>query len=121
MGKIPLGPNPGEDEMAALRFIINEQKAQLDSKKWVLEQRREEADTSSHRCSNLSLYYSSSATQRSQSRHSTRGNRHHLARNLEEEFNEAGILPKTRDAAIMATSAYIAAHTPNDDEHMPKL
>jgi truncated hemoglobin YjbI len=121
MGERPLGPNQGKDEMAALCFIIKEQKAQLDSKKRVLEWHRKDVDASSHRRANLLLYYLSGATQRSQSRYSPRSNRHHLARNLEEEFNEAGILPKTRDAAIMATSAYIAAHTPNDDEHMPKL
>jgi hypothetical protein len=44
----------------------------------VLERRREEADASSHRRANLSSYYSSGATQRSQSLHSPRGNRHHL-------------------------------------------
>jgi hypothetical protein len=53
--------------------------------------------------------------------HSPRGNRHHLARNVEAEFNEAGILPKMRDAAIMATTVYIASNAPNDDEHVLKL
>jgi hypothetical protein len=43
--------------MAALCFIINEQKAQLDSEKRVLERRREDADALSHRRANLSLYY----------------------------------------------------------------
>jgi hypothetical protein len=38
--------------------------------------------------------------------------------NLEAEFNEVDILPKTREAAIMAAAAYIAANEPNDDEHM---
>jgi hypothetical protein len=107
--------------MAALHFIINEQNAQLGSEKWVLEQQREEADTSSHRRANLSSCYLSGATQRSQFHHSPRSNRHHLARNLEVEFDEDDILPKTRDMIIMAIAAYIAANTPNDDEHMPKL
>jgi hypothetical protein len=49
------------------------------------------------------------------------GDGRNLARNLEAEFNEADILPKTRDVAIMATVAYIAANTPNDDENMQKL
>jgi hypothetical protein len=49
---------------------------------------------------------------------SPRGDRHHLAWNLEAEFNEADIIPKTRDTAIMATTAYIAANAPNNDEHM---
>jgi hypothetical protein len=113
--------NPGEDEMAALRFIINEQKAQLDSEKRVLERRKEEANPSSHLRANLSSYYSSDATQRSQSPRSPRSKRHHLARNLEAEFNKADMLPKTRDVAIMVTAAYIAANAPNDDEHMAKL
>jgi hypothetical protein len=40
---------------------------------------------------------------------------------LEAEFNEVDILPKTREAAIMAATAYIAANAPNDDEHMRHL
>jgi hypothetical protein len=46
---------------------------------------------------------------------------HNVARNLEAEFNEADLLPKTKDAAIMATTAYIAANAANDDEHMRHL
>jgi hypothetical protein len=46
---------------------------------------------------------------------------HHLAQNRKAEFNEAGILPKTHDATIMATAAYITANASNDDEHMSKL
>jgi hypothetical protein len=46
---------------------------------------------------------------------------HHFARNREAEFNEVGILPKTQDATIMATAAYISANASNDDEHMSKL
>jgi hypothetical protein len=30
---------------------------------------------------------------------------HNIARNLEAEFNEADLLPKTKEAAIMATAA----------------
>jgi hypothetical protein len=37
---------------------------------------------------------------------------------LEAEFNEAKLLPKTKEAAIMATTAYIAANASNGDEHM---
>jgi hypothetical protein len=40
---------------------------------------------------------------------------------LEAEFNELEILPKTREAAIMAAAANIAANAPNDDEHMRHL
>jgi hypothetical protein len=46
---------------------------------------------------------------------------HNITRNLEAEFNEAELLPKTKEAAIMAAVAYIAANAPNDDEHMRHL
>jgi hypothetical protein len=46
---------------------------------------------------------------------------HNVARNLEAEFNEADLLPKTKEVAIMATTAYIAANVANDDEHMRHL
>jgi hypothetical protein len=40
---------------------------------------------------------------------------------LEVEFNEAELLPKTKEAASMAAAAYIAANTSNGDEHMRHL
>jgi hypothetical protein len=40
---------------------------------------------------------------------------------LEAEFNEAELLPKTKEAAIMAAAAYIAANASNVDEHMRHL
>jgi hypothetical protein len=40
---------------------------------------------------------------------------------LEAEFNEGDLLPKTKEAVIMATTAYIAANAANDDEHMRHL
>jgi hypothetical protein len=46
-GELPLGPNPGDDEVAALQFIIHEQKDQINSEKRILERCREEADASS--------------------------------------------------------------------------
>jgi hypothetical protein len=46
---------------------------------------------------------------------------HNITRNLEAEFNEADLLPKTKEAAIMATASYIAANAANDDEHMRHL
>jgi hypothetical protein len=46
---------------------------------------------------------------------------HNVARNLEAEFNKADLLPKTKEAVIMATAVYIAANTANDDEHMRHL
>jgi hypothetical protein len=37
---------------------------------------------------------------------------------LEADFNEADLLPKTKEAAIMATTTtYIAANIANGDEH----
>jgi hypothetical protein len=52
---------------------------------------------------------------------SPRANMHNVARNLEADFNEADLLPKTKEAAIMATAAYISANAANDDEHMRHL
>jgi hypothetical protein len=46
---------------------------------------------------------------------------HNIAQNLEADFNEADLLPKIKEAAIMAISAYIAANAANDDEHMRHL
>jgi hypothetical protein len=43
---------------------------------------------------------------------------HNITQNLQAEFSEADLLPKTKEAAIMATAAYIAANVANDDEHM---
>jgi hypothetical protein len=40
---------------------------------------------------------------------------------LEADFNEADLLPKTKEAAIMATAAYIAANAANGNEHMRHL
>jgi hypothetical protein len=44
-----------------------------------------------------------------------------IARNLEVEFNEVKLLPRTKEAAIMVTTAYIAANASNGDEHMRHL
>jgi hypothetical protein len=46
---------------------------------------------------------------------------HNVTQNLEVEFNEADVLPKTKEATIMATTAYIAANAANNDEHMRHL
>jgi hypothetical protein len=46
---------------------------------------------------------------------------HNITRNLEAEFNEAKLMPKTKEAAIMAAVAYIAANASNGDEHMRHL
>jgi hypothetical protein len=46
---------------------------------------------------------------------------YNITRNLEAEFNEAELMPKTKEAAIMAAVAYIAANASNGDEHMRHL
>jgi hypothetical protein len=46
---------------------------------------------------------------------------HNITRNLEADFNEADMLPKTKEAAIMATAAYNAVNIANEDEHMRHL
>jgi hypothetical protein len=46
---------------------------------------------------------------------------HNITRNLEAEFNETELMPETKEAAIMATAAYIAANASNGDEHMRHL
>jgi hypothetical protein len=46
---------------------------------------------------------------------------HNIARNLEADFNEADLLHRTKEAAIMATAAYIAANAANNDKHMRHL
>jgi hypothetical protein len=51
-GEAPMGSNPSPEEVAAIRFIIQEQKEQKDqinADKRILERCREEADTSSRR------------------------------------------------------------------------
>jgi hypothetical protein len=40
---------------------------------------------------------------------------------LEAKFNEAELLPKTKEVAIMAVAAYITANASNDDEHIRHL
>jgi hypothetical protein len=116
-----MGPNLGADEVAALRFIIQEQKDQINSEKQILERHREEASASSRRHGNLSSHHSSSIPQRTRSHLPLGGDTHNITRNLEAEFNEVDILPKTREAAIMATAAYIAANARSNDEHMRHL
>jgi hypothetical protein len=109
-GEVPMGPNPSPEEVAALRFIIQEQKDQISNKRRILERRRDEADASSRRRAELSSHYSSSVPRRSRSHLPPRGDAHNITRNLDAEFNEAELLPKTKEAAIMAAAAYIAAN-----------
>jgi hypothetical protein len=116
-----MSPNPSPKEVATLRFIIQEQKDQISSERRILEQCRDEADASSRQRAELSSHYSSSVPRRARSHHPPGGDAHNIARNLEAEFNEAELLPKTKETAIMAVAAYIAANTSNDDEHMRHL
>jgi hypothetical protein len=67
-GKVNFGPNPSPSDMAALRFVVQEQKDQISADRRVLERRREEADASSRRRAERSSHYSSSVQHRSRSR-----------------------------------------------------
>jgi hypothetical protein len=116
-----MGPNPSPEEVAALRFIIQEQKDQISSERQILERRRDEANMSSRRRAELSSHYSSSVPCRSRSHLPPGGDAHNITRNLEVEFIEAKLLPKTKEAVIMADVAYIAANASNGDEHMRHL
>jgi hypothetical protein len=120
-GEVPMGPNPSPKEVAALRFIIQEQKDQISIERRILERCRDEANASSRRRVELSSHYSSSDPCRSRSHLPPGGDAHNITRNLEAEFNEAELLPKTKEAAIMAATAYIAANASNGDEHMRHL
>jgi hypothetical protein len=116
-GEADMGPNPSPHELAVLRFIIQEQNDQISANRRILERRRDEADLSSRRRAKRS-HYSSSVQHRTRSHIQPGADMHNVAQNLEAEFNEADLQPKTKEAAIMATATYIAANAANDDEHM---
>jgi hypothetical protein len=120
-GEVNFGPNPSPSNLAALRFVVQEQKDQISADRRVLERRREEADASSRRRAERSSHYSSSVQHRSRSRTQPGADMHNVTRNLEAEFNEADLMPKTKEAAIMAAAAYITANASNGDEHMRHL
>jgi hypothetical protein len=120
-GKANFGPNPSPSDMAALRFIVQKQKDQISADRRILEWRRKEADASNRRQAERSSHYSSSIQHRTRSNIPPGANTHNVARNLEADFNEADLLPKTKEAAIMATAAYIAANAANGDEYMRHL
>jgi hypothetical protein len=107
--------------VAALWFIIQEQKDQISSERRILERQRDEADASSRRRAELSSHYFLSIPRRSRSHLPPGGDAHNITKNLEAEFNEAKLLPKTKKAAIMAAAAYIAANASNGDQHMRHL
>jgi hypothetical protein len=120
-GEANFGPNPSPSDRAALRFIVQEQKDQISADRRILERRREEADASSRRRAERSSHYSSSIQHRTRSRTQPGADMHNITQNLEAEFNEAELMPKTKEAAIMATAAYIVANASNRDEHMRHL
>jgi hypothetical protein len=120
-GEANMGPNPNPQELATLRFIVQEQKDQISADRRILERRRDEADASSRRWAKRSSHYSSSVQHRTRSHIQPGADVHNITQNLKAEFNEAKLLPKTKEAAIMAAAAYIAANAPNDDEHMRHL
>jgi hypothetical protein len=120
-GEVPMGPNPSPEEVAAIRFSIQEQKDQISADRRILERCREEADASSRRRAERSSHYSSSVQHRTRSHIPPGGDARNITRNLEAEFNEVELLPKTKEAAIMAAAAYIAANASNDDKHMRHL
>jgi hypothetical protein len=120
-GEADMGSNQSPQELAALRFVVQEQKDHISADRRILERRRDEADASSRRRAALSSHYSSSVQHRTRSHVPPGADVHNVAQNLEAEFNEADLLPKTKEAAIMATAAYIAANAANDDEHMRHL
>jgi hypothetical protein len=114
-GEVNCGPNPSPSDMAALRFVVQEQKDQISADRRVLDQCREEADVSSRRRAERSSHYSSSVQHRSRSHTQPGADMHNITRNLEVEFNEAELMPKTKEAAIMAAAAYIAVNASNGD------
>jgi hypothetical protein len=48
-GEADMGPNPSPQELAALQFVVQEQKDQISADRHILERRRDEADASSKR------------------------------------------------------------------------
>jgi hypothetical protein len=120
-GEADMGPNLSPQELAALRFVIQEQKDQISADRRILERHRDEADASSRRRAKRSSHYLSSVQHRTRSHIQPGADMHNVARNLEAEFNEADLLPKTKEAAIVATAAYITMNAANDDEHMRHL
>jgi hypothetical protein len=120
-GKANMGPNPSPQELAALRFVVQEQKDQISADRRILERHREEADASSRRRAKRSSHYSSGVQHRMRSHIQPGDDVHNITQNLEAEFNKAELLPKTKESAIMAAAAYIATNATNDDEHMRHL
>jgi hypothetical protein len=78
-GEAEMGPNPSLQELAALRFIVQEQKDQISADRRILERCRDEADASSRRRAALSSHYSSSVQHRTRSNIPPGANTHNVA------------------------------------------
>jgi hypothetical protein len=89
-------PNPSPEELAALRFVVQEQKDQISADRRILERHRDEADMSSRRRAERSSHYSSSVHHSIWSHIQPGADVHNITQNLEAEFNEAELLPKPR-------------------------
>jgi hypothetical protein len=66
-GEADMGPNLSPQELAALRFVVQEQKDQISADRHILERRRDEANASSIRRAERSSHYSSSVQHRTRS------------------------------------------------------
>ena len=122
-GENPFGPEATDEDYEALRYVIQEEKFRLESEQRILETRRREADASSLRRAQLSSLPASSKTSVSRPRlqHVPEPERRDMTRNLDAAFADVDMLPKTREAALMATQAYIMANAANDSGHMAQL
>jgi hypothetical protein len=67
VGEADMGPNPSPQELAALRFVVQEQKDQINADRRILERCSDEADASSRRWAERSSHYSSSVQHRTRS------------------------------------------------------
>jgi hypothetical protein len=76
-----MGPNLSLQELAALRFVVQEQKDQISADRRILERRREETDTSSRRRAERSSHYSSSVQRRMRSHIQPGADVHNITRN----------------------------------------
>jgi hypothetical protein len=63
-GEANMGPNPSPQELAALRFVFQEQKDQISADRRILERCRDETDASSKRRAKRSSHYPSSVQRR---------------------------------------------------------
>jgi hypothetical protein len=82
VGEADMGPNPSPQELAALRFVVQEQKDQISADRRILERRRDEADASNRRRAALSSHYAIDVHQVSRQAISHKETTHHQIDNL---------------------------------------